>query len=402
MTSRNRSLAGVTLTICAAILLAGAGFARAGDLNPPAGSVVKTMKTLVEVEPRTAINATNTPGDADSLFKITLPGSYYLTGNITGVAAKHGIEIAVSGVTLDLNGFDLLGVAGSLDGVSATVDSLRNIAVVDGSVRNWGDEGVDLGTLFAINCRVADLLASGNTGNGISTGHACTVSNCSAFNNIVSGISTTNDCTVTNCSANVNIVNGITTTDGCTITGCAAIGNGITGISTGEGCTVTNCSANVNILNGISTNTGCTVSNCTAYQNAASGISVSNGSTVADCTARINTLDGIRCSSQCIIRGDTCSSNGNGGDGANIHATASANRIEGNNCTFADRGIGVDSFGNIIIKNTCAGNTIDWVIALNNVFGPIIDRRAPASAAVSGFTAASSLGSTDANANFSY
>jgi len=78
------------------------------------------------------------------------------------------------------------------------------------------------------------------------------------------------------------------------------------------------------------------------------------------------------------------------------------NRIEGNNCTGADRGIDIDSIGNIIIRNTCSGNTIDWVIAANNVFGPIIDRRAPASAAVSGFSAASTLGSTDANANFSY
>ena len=41
-------------------------------------------------------------------------------------------------------------------------------------------------------------------------------------------------------------------------------------------------------------------------------------------------------------------------------------------------------------------------IAANNVFGPIVDRRAPSSAAVSGFTAASTLGSTDSNANFSY
>jgi len=58
----------------------------AGDLNPPPGPVASTMKTLSEVEPRIAVNSINTPGDADSLFKITQPGSYYLTGNITGVA----------------------------------------------------------------------------------------------------------------------------------------------------------------------------------------------------------------------------------------------------------------------------------------------------------------------------
>ena len=62
----------------------------------------------------------------------------------------------------------------------------------------------------------------------------------------------------------------------------------------------------------------------------------------------------------------------------------------------------MDGPGNIIIRNTCAGNTTDWTIVANNVVGPILDRRAPASAAISGFTGASSLGTTDPNANFSH
>src|SRR6186713_1252076 len=78
-----------------------------GPLTPPLGPPAPTMKTLDQVEPRKPIDATNTPGDADSLFKITQPGSYYLTANVTGVNAKYGIEIAASGVTVDLNGFDL-------------------------------------------------------------------------------------------------------------------------------------------------------------------------------------------------------------------------------------------------------------------------------------------------------
>ena len=44
-----------------------------------------------------------------------------------------------------------------------------------------------------------------------------------------------------------------------------------------------------------------------------------------------------------VIRDNTCVGNGLlSGDGANIHATASDNRIEGNNCADADRGIDVD------------------------------------------------------------
>src|SRR5262245_50594054 len=90
---------------------------RAGDLNPPVGPITSTMKTLTEVEPRTPISLTTTPGDGDSLYKITQPGSYYLTGNVQGVAGKMGIEVVSSHVKIDLGGFQLLGVPGSLAGI---------------------------------------------------------------------------------------------------------------------------------------------------------------------------------------------------------------------------------------------------------------------------------------------
>ena len=60
----------------------------AGDLNPPAGVFAPTLKNLQAVEPRVEINVTNTPGDADSVFRIVQSGSYYLTGNISGEPGK--------------------------------------------------------------------------------------------------------------------------------------------------------------------------------------------------------------------------------------------------------------------------------------------------------------------------
>lgn len=332
-----------TVAVCASVLAAGAIISHAGPLDPPAGPVTGTYKTLAEVEPRIAVNAANTPGDADSLFKITQPGAYYLTGNVAGVAGKHGIEIVASGVTLDLNGFDVAGVPGMgfFSGVTVGVAGLTNIAVVNGSVRGWeGDAGVDLmGVFGAGNCRVEGVLASGNTNAGIRVGAGGRVAACSAY------------------------------------------------LNTGVG---------ISVLNG-------EVSRCSAFNNIASGISVGTGCTVSDCVARLNTLDGIRCANESVIRGNTCSGNGNGaGSGAGVHATGSDNRIEDNQCTGADRGVDVDVAGNIIVRNTCAGNTFDWDVVANNVFGPIVDRRAPASAGVLGFVGASSLGTTDANANFSY
>ena len=378
--NQTRSTPRTVFSLSALALLITGALLYAGPLDPPAGPVTSTYKTLAEVEPRTAINAANTPGDADSLFKITLPGSYYLTGNITGVVGRHGIEIAASGVTLDLNGFDLLGLGmGAFDGVSVTVANLRNIAVHNGSIRNWGDDGIDLFAFNAAGCRVEGLRASGNADNGL-----------------VIGINST----VTNCSAYLNATNGIFTGEGCTITSCSANGHSLIGIRTGIGSTVTNCSAASNTGSGIGTSNGCTVSNCSVYQNTGSGISTGTGSTVSNCTAYSNVGSGILCTFACVIRGNACASNGNGGDGAGIHATGNDNRIEGNTCTFADRGIDVDGGGNIIIRNTCASNTTNWVIVAGNAYGPIV--ATPAGAAVNGNTAVAALGSTDPNANFTY
>lgn len=344
------------LSLSALVLLISGAVLYAGPLDPPAGAVSGTYKTLSDIEPRTAINATNTPGDADSRFKISQPGSYYLTGNVTGASGKHGIEIAADGVTVDLNGFDLRGVAGSLDGVSVTATNLSNITVVNGSVRNWGDDGVDLATATT-NCRVEGVLANGNAGNGISTNSASTISNCSASSNTGIGVFATLNSTILNCSASNN---------------------------TG---------------NGISTNGGSVISKCSATSNSGSGFSAGVGTSVVDCAAKFNTLDGIVCASSCQVRGNGCFSN----SGTGIHATGSDNRIEGNNCTLADRGIDVDSAGNIIIRNTCSGNTIvNWDIVINNYYGPIIDRTGAATAAVNGSAAASTLATTDPHANFSY
>ncbi|HRX84283.1 MAG TPA: right-handed parallel beta-helix repeat-containing protein, partial [Phycisphaerae bacterium] len=351
-------------------------------------------------EPRVAINASNTPGDADSLFKITQPGSYYLTDNITGVAGKHGVEIAASGVTLHLNGLDLLGVPGSLDGVSVTELSLKNIAVVNGSVRSWDGDGVDLRSYGAANWRAADLLAGGNTGDGIKVGSVCTVLSCSAYQNTGNGITTGNGCTVSNCLAYQNTAIGIRTNTGCTLSNCSAYVNTGSGISIDDGSTVSHCSAVFNTGNGISTlEGGCTVSICSAYSNIGNGISVNSNCTVADCTARGNTLDGIRCSPGCLIRNNVCSFNGTGGDGAGIHATGADNRIEDNNCTSADRGIDVDLAGNIIVRNTCSGNLTNWDVVAGNVCLVV---QGVTGAAILGNTGGVAPGSTDPNANFTY
>ncbi len=437
------------LTVSAAALAA-ALISHAGPLDPPAGPVAPTYKTLTEVEPRTAITLANTPGDADSLFKITKPGSYYLTGNIEGVIGKHGIEIAADGVTIDLNGFDLVGLRemGAFDGVTASVANLVNIAVFNGSVRNWGDEGVDLSTFPTSNCRVERVVAFSNAGDGIRVGPASAVTNCSvsqngfvgirgstackfsgnlSYSNSGNGFASSADCTYINCSASTNGGTGISTSAGSTLTNCSASHNASKGILTANSCTISDCSGYSNGSDGFDVGNYNTVTNCTAMSNGGVGFEVSSSCTITGCTGSSNTLsgfralsvtaatsiincvadsndaDGIQCGGFCVIRGNNCSSNGGGasGDGAGIHAVNSDNVIEGNRCGSADRGIDVDSSGNIVIKNTCTGNTINWTIAIGNAVAPIVNASTNG-AAISGSTYAGSLGSTDPNANFSY
>ncbi len=103
----------------------GAGALLAGDLDPPSGAISPTMKSLDSVRP--GVCANDLPGSATAVHVITQPGVYFLRAPIDGQAGKHGILIDLSAlppgaheVTIDLSGFPLRGVTGSLDGLHSS------------------------------------------------------------------------------------------------------------------------------------------------------------------------------------------------------------------------------------------------------------------------------------------
>lgn len=141
----------------------------AGPLTPP-GAPAPTMKSLDEVEPRTPLTQSDTPGDATAVFKITQPGSYYLAGNIKPPAGKNGILIAllVPGVVeVDMGGFTMDGseAGASASGIvcsaaSAFENRRDGLLVHGGTIRNFAGDSclfptaITMGTLELRDMRI--------------------------------------------------------------------------------------------------------------------------------------------------------------------------------------------------------------------------------------------------------
>jgi len=340
----------------------------AGPLSPPAGPVTSTYKTLTEVEPRTAISLANTPGDANSTFRITQRGSYYLTGNVVGAAGRHGIEIDAPNVTLDLNGFSLTGVAGSLAGVFAGNSATAlNITVKNGTISGWSARGVELA--MGEGCTVERVTASNNSGDGIAPGFYARVHACIARLNgggfVLGGRSV-----VTDSIAQMNTGPGFQALNGATISGSTAVDNTGIGFEVDIVGSLTLCTADSNGI-GFEVN-GILIDRCVARSNASFGIGAFAGSVVRGSLAFFNVTDGILVGSDCTIIDNTADSNGNGGVGAGIHVTGNDNRIERNTCTDADVGIDGDIAGNFYASNTCSGNGADYTIVAGQTIGPAV------------------------------
>jgi parallel beta-helix repeat protein len=327
------SLAIAEGAVVVGFVLAVVGAASAGDLDPPAGPVGPTMKTLTQIEPRTPVDTL--AGDAMFVHRITQPGSYYLTGDVTGASGKTGIGIDADNVTLDLNGFSLIGVSGSGSGVFVE-NNHTNVTIGNGTVRGWAGYGVC--TVNAVGVRMYDLAVVGNTNYGIYASAA-------------------------------------------QVTRCTAKGNGSIGIYAYNGSFVSDCTAYLNSSQGISVSGGTTILHCAAAYNQGVGLVVSSRAAVYESTATNNTSHGIGVYGSCVAARNTAFDNGTGGDGAGIYVNYAGNRIEGNQVLGNPRGIDVDAAGNVIVGNSAGWNTTNFDIVANNLAGTIVSTGAALNAA---------------------
>ncbi|MGD1086377.1 MAG: hypothetical protein ABSA47_16695 [Verrucomicrobiota bacterium] len=173
-----------------------------GPLTPPPsafnlGAPGPTMTTLAYIEPRTPI--TNVPPGG---YQINTSGSYYLTANLT-VSSGDAIDINASGVTLDLNGFNITSDSSPASGTAIAFSGETgnaNITILNGHIVGGVYGG---GTFFSdgpgfingiaptgsyfngdINIHVSGVSVSGCYGVGIDLGYyynstiveSCTVS----------------------------------------------------------------------------------------------------------------------------------------------------------------------------------------------------------------------------------
>ena len=271
--------------------VAAASAASAGSLNPPAGPVLPTGKTTDEIEPR--VDVQSLAGDATAQHLISQPGSYYLTGNIGGVAGQAAIAIDADNVTLDLGGFALLGVAGATRGVE--IRNTRSQYVVrNGSIRTFDNGGVQTVNGSSGNVRIERLTVNGiANGPGIDIAAFC-VRVCDCEVTAISGVGGSR-------GQGINLpVNGTFSSqvESCVVRGCSVRGisagmvvsctveaTGNTGIFGNE---ISNCY--VILLNGTGTVFGIQgshVSNCFVANLASSGVGATgiSAADVSNCGA---------------------------------------------------------------------------------------------------------------------
>jgi parallel beta-helix repeat protein len=156
-----------------------------GSLTPP-GLPGATMLTLSQVQPRTPVDAVHTAGNSATEFLINSPGSYYLTTNIIGVSSEYGIEIQASDVTLNLNGFSMIGPSTANTGIFI-YSGYTNVVVCNGMVSGWNsiNNGIFSG---ANNVTIENMTVSGGaTGIGC-VGYGGVIRNCTVSLNDEDGI----------------------------------------------------------------------------------------------------------------------------------------------------------------------------------------------------------------------
>jgi hypothetical protein len=218
---------------------------------------------IILIDQNRALAGSVTLGDAPGFpVTISVPGSYRLSGNLTVPDANTtAIMVAADNVTIDLNGFSIIGPTVCVgfpvtscsptgDGIGVRGGGFAHITVVNGSVRGMGGVGI---SLQGFDNSVEKVHANSNGGIGIDSGG-----------------------TLSGNIASFNGGNGIIARNGTAVSGNSANGNGNVGI-VADRSTVRGNTANANGSFGISVNCPGSVVDNTATGNGGVNLSITSG-----------------------------------------------------------------------------------------------------------------------------
>ena len=262
------------LSAAAACVVLAASSALAGDLTPPPGPIMPTMKTLTQVEPRIDVNSL--PGDATAMHVITEPGSYMLTADIVGETGKHGVLIDADSVTLDLNGYTIRGMAGSLSGVKVDVApgllphvEGHWIAIRDGTILGAGGWGIDATDVSHVDVR--DLMVL-ECGGGVIMGDGAFAARVMVEACAGDGIRVKKFAMLTQCTSMDNTGYGVFALMDLRIESCSIGASGQDGVRAGRNAVITDCTVGEAAGNGIQLRPGSRVESCSILNSALNGV----------------------------------------------------------------------------------------------------------------------------------
>lgn len=353
---------------------------------------------------------------------------------ICSATGTNGITVNADRVTIDMDGHALIG-PGVGSGHGIYQGNRRNLTLLNGAVVQW--RGANVYGVYASgeDNHLTGLQVSTNS-YGIYLYRSSSLSDSTANQNLKIGIQGGANMLISRCTANANGSEGIIVSSGV-VSHSMANENFATGIYLDLDGSVRNCTARNNTTYGIaSSGTGVLIADCRALNNGATGIALFLSGAIKDCTAVGNGVSGFYLDGH--ISGCLATHNGSSGieltSGQATHCTvmynqrgmevetkarvsdctfvqntsvgllvtSGDNRIDNNTMEVNGVGINVTGTGNLITRNSAAGNGTNYVFVADNRYGPIISITAAGTAAVSGSSAASTVASTDPWANFAH
>lgn len=427
----NRNLPVLALLILCTLNSQPSTFAQ-GSLTPPPGPITPTMKNLDQIDPGVALDPAQFPATG---YVITQPGSYYLTGNVTAIAASEAaITINASDVTLDLRGFALIAASGSgltsadsailigtgqshvtvrngtitgawyagLYGISANCNAERlrvsrtnvygirlaanGAQIIDCHAEGSGVSGGTSGTISAAGISAAShaliksCSATQCAGDGIATGSHSLMLDSAGHENGADGVQSSNGSVFSRCVSSRNTGRGFFGLNGCSLAQTSSSHNGTAGFSVGAGCSLSRSNASENGSSGFVVDEYAAVADCTARKNAGEGFISGTGSALRNCSAAQNGNDGFRLGRGNVV--EHCAANSNGTNPANAAADGfelvSYTRVS--DCTALEnggagmRGASSTSFFHYLKSNTVLFNG-GGDISLTNVTSVVIWNR---------------------------